>query len=121
MEGIVKLIGIIMTVAGVVCFIKPNLTKTLVDFFTKEKWIYAGAILAFIIGIILLRAASECAISWIVTLFGILALAKGIIVLVLGKQKIKSILESFTKNPSNTLRGWALLKIALGVSLIYAA
>jgi uncharacterized protein YjeT (DUF2065 family) len=121
MEGIVKLLGIVMVVVGVINFLKPNLVKKCVDFLVKEKWIYVGAILCFIIGIIFLSAASQCAIPWIVLLLGVISLAKGVAIFVLGQNKIKSILDSLLKKPANTLRGFALIKIAVGVIIIYAA
>ncbi|MBL7130709.1 MAG: DUF2065 family protein [Candidatus Omnitrophica bacterium] len=120
MEGIVKLFGIVMVVAGVTYFVKPALMKKVVDFFVKEKWLYVGSILCFIIGIIFLSAASQCAISWLVTIFGILALIKGILVFILGQQKIKVMLDSLTKKPTKALRAYALIEIVLGVILIYS-
>ena len=120
MEGLVKLIGIIVMACGIVYFVKPNLMKQMADFFTKEKWIYFGGILSFIIGIVLLRAAVLCAISWFVVLFGIAAVVKGIAVFALGQQKIRSFVESLSKKPPKTLRIIALVDIALGVMLIYA-
>ncbi|MFH1621913.1 MAG: hypothetical protein ABIA97_02190 [Candidatus Omnitrophota bacterium] len=120
MEGIVKLFGIVMVVAGVVYFLKPNLMKKMVDAFLKDKWIYVGMILSFLIGIIFLRAASQCAIPWLVVIFGLLAVVKGAAILIMGKQKIKSLLDSFIKKPVKTLRSFALVEIALGVILIYS-
>ena len=121
MEGFVKLIGIIMLVVGAIYFVKPNLMKKLADFFVKDKWLYVGSIVSFVVGIIFLRAASQCAISWLVVLFGILALVKGLLVFILGQQKIKSMLDRLTKQPMKTLRIYALIEIVLGVVLIYSA
>lgn len=121
MEGFVKLIGIVIMAAGVIYFVKPTLVKKVVEFIMKDKWIYVGAILSFIIGIVFLRAASQCATPWLVILFAILALIKGILALALGKQKIKSLVDYLLKRPVKSLRVYALIDIALGVILIYAA
>jgi len=120
MAGVVKLLGIVMVVTGVVYFLKPSLMKKVSEFFLKDKWMQVGGILSIIIGLIFLGAASECAISWIVILFGLLALAKGVLIFALGKQKLKSMMDKVIKKPSKTLRGFALLAIALGVILIYS-
>ncbi|MFC1708572.1 hypothetical protein ACFL2J_00735 [Candidatus Omnitrophota bacterium] len=120
MEGLVKLMGIIVMVFGVVYFVKPNLMKKMASFFAKDKWIYVGGILSFIIGIVFLRAASQCAISWLVILLGLLAILKGVLVFVLGQQKIKSLLDKLNKKTLKTLRIYALVKITVGVILIYA-
>ena len=120
MEGLVKLLGIIIVVCGAAYFVKPNLMKKVVTFFTRDKWIYFGGILSFIIGIIFFRVASQCAISWVVVLFGLIAVIKGIVIFVLGKQKIRSLPDGWTKKPPKTLRMVALFDIAIGVVLIYA-
>lgn len=121
MEGFVKLVGIVMVVIGAIYFVKPNLMKKTADFFMKEKWIYAGAIVSLIIGIIFLRAASQCAISWLVIIFGVLALSKGIAIFVFGQKRIKSLLDTLTKKPTKALRVFAAVKIVLGVVLVYCA
>jgi uncharacterized protein YjeT (DUF2065 family) len=121
MEGIVKLIGIVMVAAGVVYFVKPVLIKKTADFIMKEKWIYVCGIVSFIIGIIFLRAASLCAIKWLVILLGIIAIIKGILVFVLGQQKIKSLIGKWMSKPVNTWRTLAIIKIAVGVIIIYSA
>jgi uncharacterized protein YjeT (DUF2065 family) len=120
MEGLVKLIGIVIVAAGVIYFVKPNLMKKMADFFTKDKWIYFGGILSFVIGIIFLASASLCAIPWFVILIGLIAIIKGIAIFALGQQKIKSLMETLLKKPPKTLRILALVDIALGVMLIYA-
>ncbi len=120
MEGIVKLVGIILVACGTVYFVKPALIKKIASFFSREKWIYVGGIISFIIGLVFLRAASQCAISWFVTIVGIIAFIKGILVFVLGQQKIKTLFDTLIKKPPKTLRLLALVDIALGVMIIYA-
>ncbi len=120
MEGFVKLIGIVIVAIGAIYFAKPALMKKMAEFFTKEKWIYVGGIVSFIVGIIFLRAASQCAISWFVVLFGLVSLIKGIAIFIMGQQKIKSLLHAITKKPPKTLRVLAMVEIAIGVMLIYA-
>ena len=120
MDGFVKLIGIIMIMAGVVFFVKPNSIKNLANFFVREKWIYFWSVVSFIIGIIFLRAASQCAVPWLVTLFGVISLIKGIAIFALGQQKIKSMLHTLTKQPLPILRIYALVEIVLGTVLVYS-
>ena len=120
MVGFVKLIGILMVALGVIFFIKPNTIKKAADFFAKESRLYIGSVLNIFVGIMLIGAASQCAVSWIVALFGILCLVKGVLIFVLGKQKIKSLLDMATKKPNNTLRLLSIVHFFLGVLLIYS-
>lgn len=120
MEGIVKLFGIVMVVVGVIYFVKPSAMKKLADYFVQKKRLKVGGVVAIVIGIIFLLAASQCTIPLVVTLFGILSLAKGILIFALGQQKIKSMVDTLTKKPPKTIRGYGLIEIALGVMLIYS-
>ena len=120
MEGLVKLMGIVMVVAGAIYFVKPNTMKKLANYFLQEKRLKVGGVIAIVIGIVFLLAASQCAIPWLVILFGILALAEGIAVFALGQKKFKSMVDALTERPPKTLRGYALIKILLGVILIYS-
>lgn len=120
MTGLVKLIGIVMLVAGVVYFIKPNAMKTFANYFAKEKRLTIGGVAAVIIGVVFLRAASRCSVPWLVSIFGILSLIKGIVVFALGTKKIITMLELITKKPPKAMRKFALIEIVCGVALIYA-
>ena len=120
MEGIVKLMGIVMVAIGVIYFVKPATMKKIADYFLKEQRLKIGGVISIIIGVIFLGTASKCAIPLVVTLFGILALAKGIVIFALGQQKIKTMLDTLTKKTPKTIRGFALIEIILGIVLIYA-
>lgn len=121
MTALVKLIGIVILVVGVIYFVKPAVMKQLIDYISKEPKLKIGGILGILIGIIFLRAASRCSVSWIVFLFGLFAIVKGVLTFVLEKKKVMSILDWFAKKPLEAVRKLALIYIALGVALIYAA
>ncbi len=120
MEGIVKLMGIVMVAVGAIYFVKPSTMKKLADYFLQEKRLKVGGVIAIIIGIIFFSAASQCAIPWIVILFGALALLKGILAFALGQKKLKSLVDALTDKPPKTIRGYGAIEIVLGVILIYS-
>jgi uncharacterized protein YjeT (DUF2065 family) len=121
MAGLVKLIGIVMLVAGVIGFVKPNLVKKLAHNCAQKNQFQICGIVAITLGIIFLFAAQQCSVSWLVLLIGILAIAKGVLTLTLAKKKIKSLLDSMVDKSPKEIRKYVLIKIALGVALIYAA
>ena len=118
---LVKLLGIVLVVFGVVYLLNPNIMKQYIAFWKKGKRLYAGAAASLLIGIILLLAASQCAVSWFVTAFGILALIKGIVLFVLKPEKVMPMMEWWLQKPVAFLRGHAIIAIVIGVLLIYAA
>lgn len=117
---LVKLIGIVVLVGGVVYLLKPDAIKQYIAFWTKGKRISIGAGLSLLFGIILLRAASECVVSWVVTTFGVLAIIKGLVLFVLGPEKAVSKLKWWRERPDSTLRLIGIIALAIGALLIYS-
>lgn len=81
---LVRLLGILVAGFGVIYLLNPNIIKPYMAFWIVGKRLYMGAILSLLIGIILLLAASQCAVTWFVALFGILGIIKGVVLFVLG-------------------------------------
>ena len=118
---LVKLLAIVVMVFGVIYLLKPNIIKPYMAFWTIGKRIYMGAILSLVIGIILLLAASQCAVTWFIAAFGILGIIKGIVLFVLGPEKTISMLKWWEEKPVAFLRLHALVAIIIGALLIYSA
>ena len=118
---LVKLLGIIIAVFGVIYLLKPNIMKPYVAFWKRGKRIHIGAVLSLLIGIILLLAASQCAVSWFVAAFGILGLIKGIVLFVLRQEKAISMINWWAERPIAFLRVHALFALVVGALLIYSA
>jgi uncharacterized protein YjeT (DUF2065 family) len=118
---LIKLLGIVILVLGVIYLIYPDTMKQYAAFWTKGKRIYSGAALSTLIGIIMLLNATQCAVSWIIALFGIISIVKGIVLFVLGPEKAKTRLNRLVEKPVATLRALAVLVMIVGILLIYAA
>jgi uncharacterized protein YjeT (DUF2065 family) len=118
---LIKLLGIVILVLGVIYLINPDTMKQYAAFWTKGKRMYSGAALSTLIGIMLLLAATQCAVSWVIALFGIITIVKGIVLFVLGPEKAKTRLNRLVEKPVAVLRVFAILAIVIGALLIYAA
>jgi Na+/alanine symporter len=121
MGQLVKLIGIIIVAFSVVYTVKPATIKKTINFWTRQKRIYWGAVLNLLLGFILLRASGACTLPWFVALMGVLSLLKGILIFVLRKKKVLDWTESIIKKPPKVLRTLGIIGIAIGACLIYAA
>ena len=121
MVTLVKSLGIVIVVFGVIYLLNPNIMKAYMAFWKKGKRLYMGAALSLLIGIILLVAASQCVVSWFVALFGILGLIKGIVLFVLKPEKAISMLNWWAERPVAFLRVHALFALVVGMLLIYCA
>ncbi|MBL7081134.1 MAG: hypothetical protein ISS44_01000 [Candidatus Omnitrophica bacterium] len=118
---LVKLLGIIIVVFGVIYLLKPSIMKSYISFWKRGKRLYIGGILSLLIGVILLLAASQCRMSWFVAAFGILGLSKGIVLLVLREEKMRTMINWWAERPIAFLRVHALFALVVGALLIYSA
>ena len=118
----VRVVGVLIVGMGVAFLLKPKLYKQYVVFWQPGKRLYLGAILAILIGVLLLLAASsECRLVGVILAVGIISLAKGIMLFTLGREKIESVLKWYQARSLLVLRLIALIAIALGALLIYSA
>ena len=120
MVGLVKLLAIAMIVLGVIYVLKPSVMKKVLQFWTKSKRPYFGGVYSLLFGFIFLLASRECASPLSLIIIGILALAKGIAIFVLGPKKVAAKLDEMIKKPVKTLRIFALVTIGIGVLIIYS-
>ena len=117
---LVRLFGIVIVGMGVTFLLGPKLYRQYMAFWEQGRRLYVGGILSILIGVILLLAASGCRLVGFILTLGILCLVKGIILLTLGREKMKSMLRWWQERPLLVLRLIALIAIAFGALLLYS-
>ena len=115
---LVKILGIAMLVEGIIFLLNPKTVKKLASFWMQGKRVMIGAILSLLFGIGFLSIASQCKIPLVLTILGIISLAKGIFLLSLGPDKAKAKISWWTERPDGVMRLIAILAIAMGVLLL---
>lgn len=121
MNLIVKIIGIVFVCIAIVYLLKPVVMKYLMEFFKRGKRIYFAGLIRFVLAIVFLLAARECAITWVIVVFGILFLVSGLLIFMLGAERTKSILDWYQRQPVILLRVMAVIALAVGAVIIYSA
>ena len=121
MEIIVKIVGILILLIGIVFLLKPGVMKRLMEFIKKGKRVYFAAVVRFTLAIIFLLGASECDKQWIIAAFGILFFFFCLLILILGPEKIRQILEWYQKQPVLIFRVIAVIALACGAVIVYSA
>ncbi len=121
MEIIVKIVGILIVLIGIVFLLKPGVMKWLMDFIKKGKRVYFAGVIRFALAIIFLLGASDCDQKWIIAVFGILFLISGLLIFMLGPEKIRQVLEWYQKQTVLLFRVIAVIVLACGAVIIYAA
>ncbi len=121
MVALIKLFGIVIVIMGVAFMLRPELLKQYLLFWTQNKKLYLGAIISAVAGAVLLSGAPQCRIAWIVTVAGIWGILKGVLILILGKEKMISTIKWWHKRPAKTVRAMATGAVAIGSLIIFAA
>ena len=116
----VKLLALVIIGIGVAVLLNPEIMKRMVSFWEKEKRLYGAGVLRILFGIILLLAASQCRVAWIIALMGILFLVGGIVIFALRLKKIKAILKKWQEKPLTVLRLLGLVALLIGTLILNA-
>jgi len=118
---LVKLIGILMACMGIINILKPVFMKKMIAFWGQGKRIYAGGLLRFLFGAIFLWSAPQARLQGVIYTLGILMLAGGALIFILGLKKVHRMLGWWSRKPDSILRVAAALILAIGVLVIYSA
>lgn len=121
MEIIVKIAGILILLIGIVFLLKPGVMKRLMEFMKKGKRVYFAGVLRFALAIIFLLGASECDQKWIIAVFGILFLISGLLIFILGHERIRQVFEWYQKQTVLLFRIIAAIVLACGAVIVYSA
>jgi len=121
MDIVIKTLGILIALVGIIYFLRPDVMKWLMEFFKKGKRIYFAGLIRFALAVVFLVAARECKHSWVIFAFGILFIISGLLIFMLGLEKLKSIIDWYQKQSVLLLRVVAVIALAIGAVIIYSA
>ena len=121
MDVVIKIVGIVFILVGIVYLLKPDVMKRLIEFFKKGKRIYLAGLIRLALAVIFLLGARECDITWVIVVFGVLFLISGLLIFMLGPEKLRTIFDWFQKQSLLVFRVIALIALALGAVIIYSA
>ena len=121
MVMVVRILGVAIIVLGLVFIVKPLVLRAYLTFWREKKRIRFGAAIAGVVGIVLLVAAPQCRWTWLIIVFGIWSLIKGVLLLVLSQQKINAYLDWWLNRPTKVLGPLGLLAMVFGALLVCAA
>jgi uncharacterized protein YjeT (DUF2065 family) len=121
MEIIIKIIGIVIVLIGVLFLLKPDVMKKIMGFMKKGRRIYLAGLLRFALSVIFLLGAGECYHKWIIAAFGILFLISGLLIFTIGPEKIRRMLDWYQNQPELIFRVIAGIVLACGAVIVYSA
>ena len=118
---VIKSLGMLFALMGIAYLLRPDIIKTLMGFFKKGKRIYFAGLLRFALAVVFLVAARECRYPWIIIVSGLIFLTGGLLIFLLGPEKIRRILDWYEQQPALIFRVIALVVLAFGAIIIFSA
>jgi uncharacterized protein YjeT (DUF2065 family) len=90
-------------------------------FFKKGKRIYFPGLIRFALAVVFFLGARECRYFWIIFASGVIFLTGGLLIFVLGPEKIRRILDWYQEQPTLIFRIIAVIVLVFGVIIILSA
>jgi uncharacterized protein YjeT (DUF2065 family) len=118
---VIKSLGILFTLMGIGYLLRPEIIKKLMGFFKKGKRIYFAGLVRLALAVVFFVAASECRYFWIIFASGIIFLMGGLLIFLLGPDKIRRILDWYEGQPIVIFRVIALIVLVFGMVIIFSA
>jgi len=120
-KDVIRLIGVICILAGILYMLRPEVPRRLMAFIGKGYRIYLAAILRFALAVAFLVGAEQCSHKWIIVGFGIAFLISGLLIFILGARRLAAMLAWFAKQPALLLRILGAIALAAGAIICYCA
>ena len=121
MPYVIKTIGILLAVLGVVMATMPSLMTKVMEYFKVGKRVYGVGVARIVIGALLLVACPSATIVWLPAVLGALIVISGVLVFALGIERDHRMIEWWEAKPEGTRRIGAIVAAVIGVLLIYGA
>lgn len=118
---ITKLIAIVIIIYGCLLVMRPGLLKQLVEYAEKGKRFYIISGVKSILGVIMILAANNCSIPWVVLFFGALSLLGGVLVFVFQKNFIDAYIKKMDSLTEKQISVIGVVAVAVGALLALAA
>jgi uncharacterized protein YjeT (DUF2065 family) len=118
---VIKSLGILFTLMGIAYLLRPDIIKKLMAFFKKGKRIYFSGLIRFVLAVVFFVAASECRYFWIIFASGIIFLTGGLLIFLLGPEKIRRIFDWYEGQPIVIFQVIALVVLVFGMVIIFSA
>jgi hypothetical protein len=90
---VTKVIAVFLIAAGCVLMLRPLLVKNMLDFIKKDNRIYVVAMVRILVGFLFINVSFLSRVTWVVFSFGLLALASGVLIFLLKKDKVIELAE----------------------------
>ena len=114
-------IGFVIAVFGLVALANPGLTRGKLHGLKRSGVAYAAGVVRMAMGAIFVLGSEQCSWPAAIMWLGILLLATGIIALLVGEERLETMISWFAAQSDGVFRLWGAVGIAFGGFVIRAA
>ena len=118
---VIKSLGILFALMGLAYLLRPGIIKKLMVFFKKGSRIYLPGLVRFALAVVFFVGARECRYFWIIFSCGIIFLLSGLLIFMLGPEKIRRMFNWYQNQPDMFFRVIALIVLIFGAIVILSA
>ncbi len=118
---LVKIFGVLVISVAIIVMFSPASLRKFLNWAIERKMVYFGGVARLIVGTFLLLAASQCKIPIVVVIIGILILASGILIFLMGLERINKFVDYMIKRTDMALRFIMIAPIIVGALLLISA
>lgn len=116
----IKFAGLLFIAVGALSLFNPGIMKPYIAFWQKGKRLMIGGMLSLLFAVLFLSSASNCRIPIVISVCGIMSFIKGVMILLLGSEKMKTMLDWWYKRPASMVRMFGPIVIIFGILIIYS-
>lgn len=120
MAGAVAAFGVLIGLVGLYIAIKPTGWKGLASW-VADDGIHVVAVARLAVGAFLLFAAPACRWPFVVAAVGLIGIVSGLSVWLMGRARLKALVDFFLERPPTALRVWGAVALAFGALMFRAA
>jgi hypothetical protein len=120
MALIVSLLGALLTLLGVFGFFSPQGFMLYVSSWQSERRLHLAIAIRLVFGVVLIMAAPSCRFSEAVRILGIIAVVAAVVGVFMGTDRLRALIEWWSRKSPAFIRVWMLAVIAFGAFLVYA-
>ncbi len=114
------LIGLLLTVQGVVGLVGPDVFVSVIRYMQTPPMLYLAAVVRVAIGVALVRAAGVSRLRGFLRVFGFAIVIGGLLTPFLGVRFARLILDWWASGGSAVVRAFAAGSLVLGLLVLYA-
>lgn len=121
MNTLIIIIGCIILTAGIVSIAMPQKMRDFLTFAKYGRRVYLGGMIRLIFGCLLLIASPHSYVFWIPAIVGTVMAISGILIFMLGKERVHEIIDWLVSKPDKFLRVPPIIASIIAILLIFSA